>query len=557
MAMANTPGTLRRKSVMALPSEANTLVKAPTREDIEKTVHDDHRLDMSLAWGVGETEGWRPTMEDAYVAMGSLSSSGDKLEDSALFAVFDGHGGSLVSKFCAEALPKVLLNNGASDPSAALRDSFLRMDQLLDAKGKEMSLTELENPMRIGSTAVACLVRPDAVIVANAGDSRAVLSRNGSAVDLSNDHKPHLPDEQARITKAGGKVRVQRYGSHSISRLNCALSVSRGMGDLRFKRNLKLSPEEQVLSCVPEMKVCSRTEEDEFLVIACDGVWDMMSSQDVVDFVMEYLPALRCGSIAPSDVVLKIFEKCISYDPVDYLGTDNMTMVLVVFGISGLHPQCYKSFDAEDLEIEQCEEVNCESGTSLANCLNMFGSYVDSAEADGKLTPKLSLKVNLADDTPGSPQHRLSPKNIGPASPQRRLNKASRYASSPAVSDLADSSEPASPQRPLNKAFRYASTPAVSDLADSETDPRKAQSFINVPLQDCSEEIQGQANIAPLILNVADDDKDGLFGFNGRCIWTPRMWSPREKQEAEPMHDVEQAPGVFGKLRFYLRKSAI
>jgi hypothetical protein len=108
------------------------------------------------------------------------------------------------------------------------------------------------------------------------------------------------------------------------------------------------------------MYICSRADEDEFLIIACDGVWDAMSSQTLVDIVREYLPSIRAGIITPSDVVLKIFDQCISPDPDQYIGGDNMTMILVVFGIS-------TSFTGENIEAEL-------SGQSVASPTISAGS---------------------------------------------------------------------------------------------------------------------------------------------------------------------------------------
>jgi serine/threonine protein phosphatase PrpC len=324
------------------------------RDEIKMSLHDDYRPDIGLAWGVGETMGWKTTMEDAYIAQGSFPSSESRWADTALFAVFDGHGGASVSRFCAEHLADALLRDESSEPSAALHNSFLCMDCWLADMAKTMSLKDPAHPNKVGSTAVACLVGPDTLIVANAGDSRAVLSRNGDVVDLSSDHKPDRPDEKARIIKAGGHVRVQHVGDRRISRLNCSLAVSRGVGDLRFKKNANLPLGDQVFSCEPEMNICSRDEEDEFLVIACDGVWDVMSSQEVIDFIREHLPAIHAGMITPSDVVLKMFDQCISPDAHGYIGGDNMTMILVVFGIS-----------ASDVEEDCIKEEHFSNTTSM------------------------------------------------------------------------------------------------------------------------------------------------------------------------------------------------
>ncbi|KAH9277752.1 Protein phosphatase 1G [Echinococcus granulosus] len=147
-----------------------------------------------------------------------------------------------------------------------------------------------------GSTACVALVLPEVgdqngeeqqprvcLYVANAGDSRAVLCRAGAAVDLSEDHKPEDPSEKARIQAAGGTVTAD-------GRVNDGLNLSRAIGDHIYKCRTDLKMSEQMISALPDV---SRTElipgADEFVVIACDGIWNAMNSQAVVDFVYDRL----------------------------------------------------------------------------------------------------------------------------------------------------------------------------------------------------------------------------------------------------------------------------
>ena len=112
---------------------------------------------------------------------------------------------------------------------------------------------------------------------ANTGDSRAVLARGGQAVTLSNDHKPYLPGEKERIEKAGGQVK--------FNRVNGDLAVSRALGDFVYKRCESVAFKEQAVTAFPEIIVEEREESDQFIVLACDGIWDVMSSQEVVEKV--------------------------------------------------------------------------------------------------------------------------------------------------------------------------------------------------------------------------------------------------------------------------------
>ncbi|XP_041327231.1 protein phosphatase 1G isoform X4 [Pyrgilauda ruficollis] len=129
-----------------------------------------------------------------------------------------------------------------------------------------------------GTTAVVALIRGKQLIVANAGDSRCVVSEGGKAVDMSYDHKPEDEVELARIKNAGGKVTMD-------GRVNGGLNLSRAIGDHFYKRNKNLPPEEQMISALPDIKVLTINDDHDFMVIACDGIWNVMSSQEVVDFI--------------------------------------------------------------------------------------------------------------------------------------------------------------------------------------------------------------------------------------------------------------------------------
>lgn len=129
-----------------------------------------------------------------------------------------------------------------------------------------------------GCTAVVALLVGRELFVANAGDSRCVLCRNGKTIEMSFDHKPEDAEESARIMKAGGRVTMD-------GRVNGGLNLSRAIGDHAYKMNKDLKPEEQMISAMPDVKRITLEEEDEFMVLACDGIWNFMTSEEVVEFV--------------------------------------------------------------------------------------------------------------------------------------------------------------------------------------------------------------------------------------------------------------------------------
>eukprot|EP00930_Biecheleria_cincta_P066712 TRINITY_DN5296_c0_g1_i2.p3 TRINITY_DN5296_c0_g1~~TRINITY_DN5296_c0_g1_i2.p3 ORF type:complete len:381 (-),score=115.96 TRINITY_DN5296_c0_g1_i2:86-1228(-) len=175
----------------------------------------------------------------------------------------------------------------------------------------------------VGCTAICVLVRKSDIIAANAGDSRAVLCRGGQAVELSFDHKPASDIEKSRIEAAGGYLEDTPGGA----RVNGNLNLSRAIGDLEYKKRDDLKPEEQIICSTPDFVTKELTPEDEFIVLACDGVWDVMTNQDVCDFVRPRL----LEKMDMKQIGVELLDHCITDDPqkTGGLGTDNMTAVIV------------------------------------------------------------------------------------------------------------------------------------------------------------------------------------------------------------------------------------
>uniref|UniRef100_A0A1A8KQJ2 Protein phosphatase 1G n=1 Tax=Nothobranchius kuhntae TaxID=321403 RepID=A0A1A8KQJ2_NOTKU len=197
-----------------------------------------------------------------------------------------------------------------------------------DEEEGEMCLPGMEGKEEPGSdsgtTAVVALIRGKQLIVANAGDSRCVVSEKGKAVDMSYDHKPEDELELARIKNAGGKVTMD-------GRVNGGLNLSRAIGDHFYKRNKSLPPEEQMISAMPDVKVLTLNEDHDFMVIACDGIWNVLSSQEVVDFISERIKPDQDGKVrALSSIVEELLDHCLAPDSSgDGTGCDNMTCIII------------------------------------------------------------------------------------------------------------------------------------------------------------------------------------------------------------------------------------
>lgn len=180
-----------------------------------------------------------------------------------------------------------------------------------------------------GCTAVTVLVTPTEFYIANAGDSRAVLCRNGIAVPLSEDHKPNDPRESERIVKAGGTVEESQGGARTHYRVNGNLNLSRAIGDLEYKKNADLQPHEQMITSTPDVVRMERSADDEFIVLGCDGVWDVLTNDDCVHFVRSRLAEGK----GLKEICEEIADECLSPDPkaTQGIGADNITCMIVDF----------------------------------------------------------------------------------------------------------------------------------------------------------------------------------------------------------------------------------
>ncbi|KAL2243215.1 protein phosphatase 2C 16-like isoform X2 [Sesamum indicum] len=284
-------------------------VKLSSEKDSSKGgVKSVFELDCLPLWGSVSICGNRPEMEDAVMAaphfmkipikmfIGDHGIDGisQKLSHltSHFFGVYDGHGGSQVANYCRDRVHLVLeeelknvkdvLVNGCTRDTRQVQwenvftRCFLKVDDEVGGKVSRVINTHVSSctsepvaPETVGTTAVVAVVSSSHIIVANCGDSRAVLYRGKEAIALSVDHKPNREDEYARIEASGGKV-IQWNGHRVFG----VLAMSRAIGD----RYLKpwIIPE-------PEVMFVPRAREDECLVLASDGLWDIMTNEEVCE----------------------------------------------------------------------------------------------------------------------------------------------------------------------------------------------------------------------------------------------------------------------------------
>uniref|UniRef100_A0ACD5UI80 Uncharacterized protein n=1 Tax=Avena sativa TaxID=4498 RepID=A0ACD5UI80_AVESA len=233
--------------------------KAMAARDAQTSSGENNRVKYAVAW----LKGSQVPMQDAHTAMLDLDGSNSR----SFFGVFDGHGGDTVALYCSEQFHAELIQD--PDYKTNLQTAMLRMyfraDEKLKAsdkwrkppssKGKLQRCMDSDlcgvcqlwkkpytGPQEEGSTACVAIIEGNRILVANAGDSRCVLSRNGEAIDLSTDHKPNVEDEKKRIQAAGGqvlknemsKIKLGEFAELGIPRVDGKLLISRSIGIYLF-----------------------------------------------------------------------------------------------------------------------------------------------------------------------------------------------------------------------------------------------------------------------------------------------------------------------------------
>ncbi|KAL2338749.1 hypothetical protein Fmac_013195 [Flemingia macrophylla] len=259
-------------------------------------------LNSGPLWGYSSICGMRQEMEDAIsvkpqlfqvpsqMLMNEHVSENDKHSLAHFFGVYDGHGGLQVANYCQEHLHSLLIKeieaaqsslaetNARDDWQDHWKKAFINCFKKVDDEvggigagnsGNNSGGSEPLAPETAGSTAVVTILSQTHIIVANCGDSRTVLYRGKEAMPLSSDHKPNREDERARIEAAGGRV-IHWKGYRVLG----VLAMSRSIGD----RYLKpwIIPE-------PEVSIVRREKNDECLILASDGLWDVMTNEEACE----------------------------------------------------------------------------------------------------------------------------------------------------------------------------------------------------------------------------------------------------------------------------------
>lgn len=279
--------------------------------------------------------------------MQSGKQSDQKWPKCSFFGVYDGHCGSVCAEFLRDNLHKFILRdkNFPANPREALREGINKAEQEFFKKCVDSNGDLIE---KSGSCALVLLVVNDICFIANVGDSRAILSKDGGrqSVSLTKDHKPCCPSEKERILKAGGKVyrtQIQTISLESDKNEEVEkeeivngpyrvfpgrLSVSRTFGDFEAKMT-KYGGNPKVVVVDPEISEVPIDSSSDFLLLGCDGVFDKFTSDDLINRIWETTSAKpfkgNYHEVA-ADVVERVFQ-----DTFQRKAWDNITVILICF----------------------------------------------------------------------------------------------------------------------------------------------------------------------------------------------------------------------------------
>ena len=277
-----------------------TQAVADYKLDEAKKMHSSEALDsneLKFTAALDSMQGNRGEQEDAHI----LKVHDDK--KFAVFAVFDGHGGSHVSKW---------LETNFNDK---LVDAKFKIDGDLNAQKKffkklyidideELSKEQLKS----GSTAIVVIISTTKIIVVNLGDSRAIGIKTGNPklVFETLDHDLKYQGEEARVKASAYLIEDEDRVGGGPNGAYCGLNLTRAFGDFnckKFEENGKpASPEKQAVSVVPDIALYDRKDVD-YIVLGCDGVWNFIQNDTMAKWIQEPTNINRSPKELASDII--------------------------------------------------------------------------------------------------------------------------------------------------------------------------------------------------------------------------------------------------------------
>jgi protein phosphatase 2C family protein 2/3 len=256
-------------------------------------------------------QGRRPTLEDTIVSISNFKVSNSKCTSGnhALYAVFDGHGNDSVSKACVQYLPEILSKclQSHNNINQALNECIKTLDETI--------INNIKYSNKAGAVAIISLIDiiTKQLWVTNVGDCRCIIiTENKGVSSLSKEHRPY-GKELKRIEDAGGFVNARGYVMN-------VLQMTRVIGDADVKN---VNP--NVIICKPDIQSYQLTLNDKYLILGCDGLWDVMSNDDVENYVLSYFYKHNNNDASLQDICDKLTNDAIE----QYKSMDNVSVVII------------------------------------------------------------------------------------------------------------------------------------------------------------------------------------------------------------------------------------
>lgn len=263
--------------------------------DTQTTSYDDETTQIQAEIGFHGIQGYREAMEDAHV----IKTIGDL----TFYGVFDGHSGKTCALLLAEYLPSAIAQY-YKDNKILSKKTITQIFYDVDKKIKD-TLNSYDDS---GSTAILVIVnnKTNQIYIANTGDSRALIKLNNGSLKATTDHKLN-DSEKKRIQKAGGYIAYGRVGE--------ILAIPRAFGNFRYGN--------KITGVIVTPDVYTVKQKDiKYMVLACDGVWDVLKNEIVSDLVDSELKK----ETSVEKITKRIVNKAYLQD-----SKDNITALLVHF----------------------------------------------------------------------------------------------------------------------------------------------------------------------------------------------------------------------------------
>lgn len=404
-----------------------------------------------IQFALSSMQGYRQEQEDAHVCIPQISKSGI-FSKWSFYMVLDGHGGKVPAQIASQKiLPKILEQNYFNNlketdqlDTNRVKNSILQAYKETDAELRDL-FNEHGERYEGGSTAVGLLMSPDWFIFINLGDSRAVLVSSdktdkggrggGEAGRIENDmqalilgenspkkksssklrfatidQKPENLEESTRIRNAGGEVFA--FQGMGPKRIDGQLAVARAFGDFQYKNANITNPNywkvsnQPVVTCMKREKALSagkigesapsndncNTTYDRFCVIACDGIYDVLSNEDLMEYINFGLKTKR----DVQTVANELLDTCLS------LGSkDNMSAIILRFDYGSDAVGSCDNGDAESLSSNFNTEFDPKAAEKDEILLEKLKSCVfDELRSRGIHTPEVGTVLkNLPEHT--------------------------------------------------------------------------------------------------------------------------------------------------------------